>query len=510
MKCPHRIWMDRYGPQDLKLEANEFVKLLWETGIQHEQKVIEILGSFKNLEKEPYSLRPKLTFEAMRNGEPLIYHGQLILDIGNIRLKGEPDLLKKVSSNPNRYIAVDIKSGIGYEGSEDSEVDEEKLKKHYAVQLCLYTEILQGLNLSAGKYGEIIDINIDSIKYELDRSIGVRTSETFWDFYQRLKLEINQILTNKVETRPAFSSSVCKLCQWYEVCKNWIKEKDDISQIYKLGRSKRDTLINDLGIENVDDLLKLDVQSALEAKNKNKTFLRGIGKTTLDTFVGRTEILKKTKQPVVRKNISFPEVDYELFFDIEADPTQDHVYLHGVWERKIKYKTVVSEKFVNFVANEVSSESEERAWSDFWKYLKNLDGTYSVYYYGSYEKTAYHHLQKKYPEVISSAELDEFFDREETINLYNDIIDRYTDWPLWSYSIKDIAMYLGFKWTDETPSGALSIQWYNEYQKSHDSKQLDRILIYNQDDCKATAVVKDWLSGRTAIGKSELDVSGIG
>ena len=69
-----------------------------------------------------------------------------------------------------------------------------------------------------------------------------------------------------------------------------------------------------------------------------------------------------------------------------------------------------------------------------------------------------------------------------------------TDWPLPSYSIKDIANYLGFKWRDESPSGALSIQWFNEYIKVKDPNILKRIIEYNEDDCKATMILKDKLA----------------
>lgn len=70
---------------------------------------------------------------------------------------------------------------------------------------------------------------------------------------------------------------------------------------------------------------------------------------------------------------------------------------------------------------------------------------------------------------------------------------KHTDWPLSSYSIKDLAAYLGFKWRDETPSGALSIQWFNQYLETKHEKELKRILEYNEDDCKAMVVLKDAL-----------------
>ena len=64
----------------------------------------------------------------------LIYGGRIKID----DLLGEPDILRR---NNDGYIAGDIKSGSGKEGG-DEETDG-KPKKHYAVQLALYTDILE-------------------------------------------------------------------------------------------------------------------------------------------------------------------------------------------------------------------------------------------------------------------------------------------------------------------------------------------------------------------------------
>ena len=100
-------------------------------------------------------------------------------------------------------------------------------------------------------------------------------------------------------------------------------------------------------------------------------------------------------------------------------------------------------------------------------------------------------MQKIYSDVVSEKEVEEFFANPNVIDLYIDVILKNTDWPLGSYSLKAIAQYLGFKWRDETPSGALSIQWFNEYLKKKDKDVLKRILLYNKDDCKATMILKD-------------------
>jgi hypothetical protein len=59
---------------------------------------------------------------------------------------GNPDLLRKELGG---YIAGDIKSGAGEEAPDDD--GNAKPKKHYAVQLALYSDILEQLGRSAGR-----------------------------------------------------------------------------------------------------------------------------------------------------------------------------------------------------------------------------------------------------------------------------------------------------------------------------------------------------------------------
>ena len=172
------------------------------------------------------------------------------------------------------------------------------------------------------------------------------------------------------------------------------------------------------------------------------------------------------------------------------------VYLHGIYERKNGI-----EKFIYFLAKENSIDAERLAWGNFWEYIKKLpQDDYALYYYSHHEKTTYKKLQEKYPSVITAPEVQSFFDHPNVIDLYQ-MVTKHTDWPLSSYSLKDIATFLKFKWRDETPSGALSIRWFNEYLQNGSEKTLKRILEYNEDDCKATMVLRDGLA-RLEISKS--------
>ncbi len=481
-QCPHRVWRDANGPKEEKIqEPNPFVELLWNRGVFHEEKIMASIGEYLDLKDGSLDKRFEKTIQAMKDKAPLIYQG--VLKYKN--LLGIPDILR--IQEDGTYIPIEIKSGMGFEGMDEENGEEGKMKKHYAVQLALYVELLELLGFEHKNKGLILDIHKEECKYDLNLPFGVRDKTTVWQFYQQVKNNVDLLLKNEAHNKPAYSG-ICKLCPWYNSCKKWVKENEDLTGIFYVGGTKRDVLNQDLNINKISDIFDIDISDIKDQKKKDKTFLKGIGEDTITKIIRRAEVLVKTKKPVIYNNIALPKVSYELFFDIEDDPTQEFVYLHGVYER-----SVFGERFLDFTAKEKTEEAEKEAWSNFWNYIKGLpQDDYSVYYYSPHEKTTYKRMQKLYPDIISEQEVESFFDNPNVIDLYQFVL-KNTDWPLPSYSIKEIAVYLGFKWRDETPSGALSIQWFNEYLDTKDENILKRILLYNEDDCKATMVLKDYL-----------------
>ena len=119
----------------------------------------------------------------------------------------------------------------------------------------------------------------------------------------------------------------------------------------------------------------------------------------------------------------------------------------------------------------------------------------AIYYYAPYEKTIYRKLRDKYPDVCSLKDLKALFDAAETVDLYTDIVRKCTEWPTHDYSLKTLARYLGFDWQDTDPSGAASIEWFHSWTDTGDEAIRQRILAYNEDDCRATRVLRDALQG---------------
>jgi len=480
-QCPHRIWRDAHDDPKLKDPVNEFVQMLWEKGTQYEKKVIDThKGSMEMLDLSGIARqdRFKPTIEAMKNKTPYIYQGRLEVD----ELVGEPDLLELLPNG--EYVPVDIKSGMGLEGEDDE--SEGKPKKHYALQLALYADALRRLGFASHHQGKIWDSKGNIVEYSLGAAQGVRNKQTWWELYEETVPIVRALLEGKMKTEPAMIS-MCKLCQWQSTCKKQCIDKKDLSLVPELGRAKKESLLS-IALD-IDTLSKVDIDA--ECDSKGKTSMPGIGKPSLEKFVRRAKLLTSgSKEPLIRVPFFLPEKPIELYFDLEGDPTQDIVYLHGVVEQK-EGKRV----FHSFVAQEVTAEAEKQAWIEFWKYIHSFNkDDVAVYYYSKYERTQYRNLQKKYPDVISEEEVEAFFDPAFAIDLYFDIVLPCTDWPTYNYSVKTLAQLLGFSWRDSHPSGAASIEWYNEWCKDRSPEKLQRILDYNEDDCIAMIYLKDKLA----------------
>lgn len=474
--CPHRVTMDLFEDLAKRDEPNPFIELLWERGSAIEQQTIAALEiPFVNLRSPTTEERAQRTRAAMAENAPLIYGGRIAAD----DLVGEPDLLRKEGTG---YVPGDIKSGAGEEGGDDDENG--KPKKTYAVQLALYVDILERLGVSAGRRGFIWDVHGIEVTYDLTQERGVRNPETLWDFYALQLATARGIAACTTTTLPAYASGPCKLCHWYSTCLATMKAADDLTLIPELGRTARDAMIAE--IPTVTDLAGINPEAFIVRK---KTKFDRVGPDRLRKFQGRAKLLRSPNpRPYLKEPIRVPAHNLELFFDIEVDPMRDLCYLHGFIERKGGDNS--TEKFVAFFTPDITPEAEEQAFANAWKYIRRSQPC-AIYYYSKYERTIYRKLQIKYPSVCSADDIERLFEPTDTVDPYSDVVRSKTEWPTIDYSIKTLAKYLGFNWRDAHPSGAASIQWFDQWVKTGSTETKQRILDYNEDDCRATRVLLD-------------------
>ncbi|MDP3659217.1 TM0106 family RecB-like putative nuclease [Phenylobacterium sp.] len=482
IQCPHRVYADTFSVASERDEVSPFVRMLWERGSNFEAQVMgSRVAGYVDLTSVSRHERERLTREAMDRGEPLIYRGQISAD----DLLGMPDVLRKEVGG---YVPGDIKSGAGEFGGDDEH--EPKPKLHYAVQLALYVDILQRLSLAAGRRGFIWDVRGEEVSYDFDKPISERKPRTLWDEYLTAREGARSILSTVTVTRPAYSST-CKLCHWHTRCLSDLEAMDDLSLIPHLGRAKRDAMLD--YIPTLAEFASMELHSFI---TKGRTPFARVGEKSLRTFHTRARLLKSpSPAPFLKESISLPLVSRELFFDIEVDPMREICYLHGIVERLEGDNA--TERFIGFFTEDESEQEEERAFAEAWAYL-TADPNALVYYFSKYERTIYRKLQAKYPSVCTREDVEALFHPEKAIDLYFDVVFPATEWPTRDYSLKTLARYLGFNWRDENPSGAASIEWFDRWVKGRDPADRQRILEYNEDDCRATRVVLDGIRALAA------------
>jgi len=471
--CPHRVTMDQFGDPTQRDETSPFVELLWERGTAFERETMAApTQPYLDLSKYAGDEKERQTLDAMRRGEPLIYSARIRAD----DLLGDPDLLRRQDDG---YVAGDIKSGSGEEGPEDLS----KPKLHYAVQVALYTDVLERLGLSAGRRPFIWDIHGREVVYNLNAPQGVKDPKSLWSDYQGCLAEARQIVARTVKTMPAYGS-VCKECHWYTGCQKRLEAADDLTLLPGLGRSKRDVLVD--RIPTINALAQIRPSAFLKGK---KTVFPGIGPDTLVKFQERAKLVTSPNpRPYLSRPVSLPVSDLEVFFDIEVDPMHDHTYLHGFIERRNGENS--TERYTAMFAEHLSPLEERDAFARAWGYLQARPSAV-IYFYSPYERTYWRKLRESYPDVCSEAQLESLFTPPRSVDLYTNVVRRATEWPTRDYSIKTLAKFLGFKWRDAHPSGAASIEWFARWIEIGDPAIRLRILDYNEDDCRATRVLLD-------------------
>ena len=277
VQCPHRLSLDLHEDPANRDPESKFVQLLWEKGTAFEQQVIQNLAlPFIDLSAKPSDERERLASEAMARGDELIYAGRI--RAGN--LLGDPDLLRRKGSG---YVAGDIKSGAGEEGASD--VSHRKPKKHYAVQLALYTDILEKIGISAGRFPFIWDVHGKEVVYDLDAPQGPRTPDTLWQVYENTLQIASEVHSQPGLTHPALGGT-CKLCHWHTLCKARLDEIEDLSLIPGLGRAKRDNMIHH--VQTVSQLAHTDIAARISGSKTVIPQNTGVGSQHL-TFQRKTQ-----------------------------------------------------------------------------------------------------------------------------------------------------------------------------------------------------------------------------
>lgn len=476
-RCAHRVRLDRVGDPAERIPAGAFLQLLWEGGREHEAEIIDALET----QAVPFNRDPDARIEAtkavMSEGPPLIYHG--LLRSG--ALVGEPDILQRVEQpsnlGPFAYLPVEIKNAAAFEDN-----DPDRPKEPDVLQLCAYAELLETAQGWRPTTGKIIDGNGDWHDLNIGR---------FRALYELERARLVDILRGKEKTRPGWKAA-CQLCVWQEHCWRVLTARDDVTTVAGIGESHRERLWA-AGIYTTAQLAEADPESLVKTKGIKEA--RAIAWT-------RQARAQKSGNPEILSHWTPPQVDFEVSYDIEDFTPDPFVYLHGLLIRPSSAARFGSagfseQDFGSFepVCAELPADDEAAVWRRFLDKVQEIDsrGSYAVYVYSHHE----HSTLKRLAEVYGgSAALTRFL--RCFVDLY-DVVRDSVVFPADGRGLKSLARWIGFGWRDQDPGGAQSMAWWAQYldDPPGNGHLRDRLLAYNEDDVRASFVLRDWLETAT-------------
>ena len=288
----------------------------------------------------------------------------------------------------------------------------------------------------------------------------------------------------------------CSLCHWYTSC-HTVAEKErhlsllpgitpnryeqlqkiEITSLEDLASIQVDLLVPVMG-EDIAEQLVWQAQSTLG----NRAIWKGKRVSSFIVPSPVTSTLKLNRHAPDARIPSYLTSNVEFHFDLEAEPELDIDFLFGVLAID---RVKGTEKFYPLIAEK--PEDEEKVWAQFLEVV----GMYPdapIFHFCDYEVKTTSKLAKRYKTPDS---------------LWKPLLDRFVDVHLWmtqtvvlpveSYALKAMARWIGFEWRDPSANGAQCICWYNQWLETGERRYLEAIVEYNEDDCRATYRVKEWL-----------------
>ncbi len=447
LKCPDWVWFDAHasGPRAL----DPLMEALQDDGLVEDVQRALLAGrpDVAEVSAEDVDEAFAQTLAFMRAGRRTIFHGVLV----DGHWVGHPDVLERVGGRSllgdYYYVAADMKRGRA-------------LKDEYKFQACFYAELLGRLQGVRPPQGYVITPDGVALTFLVER---------FEKEYALTLDAIERILSGR--RPPHFLTSGCKQSPWFSECRALAKSCDGLSLLNRVWREEAARL-EASGVRTVTALAAL---SANELARRVPAVDPARLERLRDQAVALTE-----RRAIVRERVELPSAEVELYFDVESDPLRDLDYLFGVLAVQGGKET-----YYRFFAEDATKE--EAMWREFLAFVERYPDA-PIFHYGAFEADVVRRFAARFGATNAARGI-----------LARNLVDLLAKmrpavlFPLSFYSLKDIASFLGFRWRAEDASGANSVLWFEQWLRMRDAALLEKIFLYNEDDVRATRVLRDWL-----------------
>jgi len=306
----------------------------------------------------------------------------------------------------------------------------------------------------------------------------------------------------------------CPECPYAQSCEQFLEERDDVS-LTRFTTFDQQLVLREHAVTTRAQLARLDPVRARRARvravspmaelTREDHLGRGIDK--LDDLIYRARVHERgtVLRTMDAKLMGCPTADVEV--DVDMECYDDVTYLWGANVTLNAELPGVSGGYRAFVNwDGLDAEGEARLFATFWTWFDALRHTcdaagltFRAYcFWAQAEDGAMNRaVSTGQPGAPTRDDLDEFRDRRagRWIDLH-ELAKRQlqTEGPL---GLKILAQAAGFAWRDASPSGEASMLWYEVAVADGEDAAASRtrILEYNEDDCRATKALRDWLNG---------------
>lgn len=477
LECQHCTNLDltNLGTPLDKAAPDEQIELIQDKGFAHEASYLDSLragcGNLVELSSQGnFAENLAATRTAMADGAEIVFQAAL----ADGAYMGYADFLRRVETPSDlgswSYEVVDTKLA-------------HRAKPKFMIQLVHYSERVALIQGKAPDYMHLVFGN------RVERSFRVAD---YTHYYQRLRQRFESFLADRPPTAPE-KCGACTFCDWRERCAGEWEAHDHLNRVANIGKIQIKRL-RQQGIDTLNALGSLPPESSVPGMQPD-TLARLRAQAALQhkkqlTGENQLELLPRNAATKTGLDRLPPPNEGDLFFDMEGDPLHEGglEYLFGVyvfdqgawvfrdfWAHDRHQEKAVFADFVDFVTDRLRDHPAAH-----------------IYHYAPYEPSALKRLMSLHG--IREAEVDQLLRQQKFVDLYKVVREaiRVSE-P--RYSIKNLEAFYMEKRAGEVTSAGASIVYYENWRQSHDDELLRKIRDYNEDDCRSTYLLREWLLG---------------
>lgn len=468
-RCQRRAFLETYGDPEQREPPSDYLAKLRQDSQAHRRAILaEQPFAQPQFERRNWGQGAAETQALMAQGVERIAEAVLLVELENgLQLVSCPNLLIK---QPGQsvfgdwvYEPADIRLG-------------KRPKMDYQLVVAFHAYVLAAVQGAWAETGWLMLRQRGAYAVNLSDTVP-RMQDTLRDCIQ--------MLLHRTEPEVFIAHNRCDLCQWSTHCYGLAQADRHLSLLpgvtpsrYVHLRAQKLTTLESLATANPKQLeclpgFGIPVAHRMIRQAQAMLYNRALADQTEPGIEPERDLLSKQQ---------LPTAPIELYFDIEAAPEQNLIYLHGVLVVDRIRKT---ETFYPLLAPSLAEE--QLAWEQFLELVGHYPDA-PIFHFCPYEVQTVKRLGEHYGTPFESIAplLTRFVDLHECVT-------RVAILPVESYALKPIARWLGFNWRDPEANGAQSICWYAQWIETGDPQYLEAILRYNEDDCRATYRIKDWL-----------------